>query len=54
MIASFLILSHEGSTAMTIIIPALALMGLVLLAFLPRLRRPAQPIELGLESRRRL
>lgn len=38
---------------MELMIPALALIGLVLLALLPRLRKPAKPLELGLGSRRR-
>ena len=38
---------------MEIILPVLALMGLVLLALLPRLRKPAKPLELGLGIRRR-
>lgn len=38
---------------MELMIPALALIGLVLLALLPRLRKPAKPLELGLGSCRR-
>lgn len=38
---------------MELMIPALALIGLVLLALQPRLRKPAKPLELGLGTRRR-
>lgn len=38
---------------MEVIISTLAVAGIVLLALLPRLRKPAKPLELGLGSRRR-
>lgn len=43
----------KGVQAMEIIVLVLALTGLVLLALLPRLRKPAKPLELGLGIRRR-
>lgn len=38
---------------MKIIIPILALISLALLVLLPRLRKPAKPIDLGLGTRPR-